>query len=554
MLMGLPDKWNTCSRTIPIEGEPSTFAYWEDSIAIGLESNRMVLLDAITGTKKSVLSGHEDSVLSLVFSRNGSMLVSGSEDKTVKLWDVQTGGVIKTFGDNPSAILAVSISPDGTTIAGGTQDGAVRLWDIRTGKSHPVVGNHGDLVTAISFSPTNPRRLASSSMDGTVQQWDLDGRQTGIPYREASSVFHVAYTPDGSRFASCGGTVVTVRDSESEELVVKIGAPTRRAILKYGCFSLDGRFLACAAADTIYVWDIAKPEARLVGDLTGHSKSIISIAFSSSLISLSLDRSVKFWQSSSFLTDSITTGDTAQIDSALIESVHLFIKDGMAVTSDSSGGVKTWTLATGTRKSSFSTLAKGVRDVHLAGEGETLVVVWRAQDGEEYYVWDVMKREFRRLDSSLHKLLDLKISGDGTKIFGLDNKHVEARCLRTGEEAGLVEHQSADPWRDALAVRGSKVWLENSKDVGWDFGGPGVSTFPLSREFPERPRLDIIESTRAGADKAWVQDTATGRPVFHIPERYIKTGMRRQWDGQHLVYWSPSGEVVVMDFGSVCSQ
>lgn len=552
--MGLPDRWNTCSRTIPIEGEPSAFAYWEDSIAIGLESNRVVLLDAITGTKKSILSGHADMILSLEFSLNGSLLVSGSEDKAVKLWDVQTGGVIKTFKDkdHTSAILAVSISPDRNTIASGTQDGTVRLWDIRTGTRRLVTGRHGDLVTATSFSPTNPRRLVSTSMDGTVQQWDLDGQEFGSRHHEATSVFHVVYTPDGTRFASCGGTVVTVRDSESGALVVKLDAPSKRAVLKYGCFSLDGRFVACAAADTIYVWDIAGPSARLVGNLTGHSKSIISLAFSSSLISLSLDQSVKFWQSSSFLTDSVTVDNTStQLESASVESVHLFPKDNMAVTTESSGSVKTWTLATGTRSATFPTLAQGVRDVYLAGDA--LVIVWRTKEDEGYQVWDVRKREFRTVESSLHKLLDLKISRDGTKIFGLDNEHIEARCLQSGEDAGLVKHQSSDPWRDALAVRDSKVWLESTKDVGWDFGGKRVSTFSLSDEFPDRPRLDITESTRVGATEAWVRDTVTGRPVFHIPERYIKTAMKRQWDGRYLIYWSPSGEVVIMDFECVCS-
>ena len=71
----------------------------------------MVLLDAITGSNKSALSGHAGIIVSLAFSLGGTLLVSGSEDKTVKLWDVQTGAAVKTFSDHTSSILTVSISP-----------------------------------------------------------------------------------------------------------------------------------------------------------------------------------------------------------------------------------------------------------------------------------------------------------------------------------------------------------------------------------------------------------------------------------------------------------
>ena len=565
MLMGLPDRWNACSRTIPVKDEPSAFAYWGDTIAVGLESN-VVLLDAVTGSRKSslsrkpILSDHADTILSpvdvilsLAFSLDGTLLVSGSENKTVELWDVQTGVVVETFKKQTSAVLAVSISRDKATIASGTQEGTIYLLNVRTGECRQIVACHKDVITAICFSPLNPRHLISSSMDGTVQQWDLDSSpQVETFSQKLATVVRVAYSPNGTRFVSCGGTVATVRDSKFGTEVVKLVAPKQSSPLQYCCFSLDGRFVACAASDTIYVWDIADSKVRLVGNLVGHSKPVISIFFSSSLISLSLDRSAKFWQSSSFLTDSISTDTTpAQLNSTSIESVHLFVEDDTAVISDSSGMVKTWSLTTGEFKSSFPTPAHGIQAVHSAGD--TLFVVWRAQvsGGEEYHVWDVRKHQFRTVPSSLHKLLDLRISGDGSKVFGLDDEHIEARSIQTEEDASLVKHKSVEPWRDALVVRGSKVWLASSRDVGWDFGGPKVDTFPLSRELSDRPRLGF-ECKGVGANSAHIKDTVTGRPVFHIPERYINTDMKRQWDGRYLVFWSPSGEVVIMDFNRVC--
>jgi len=74
---------------------------------------------------------------------------------------------------------------------------------------------------------------------------------------------------------------------------------------------------------------------------------------------------VKFWQigTSPTLTGQIVTdGEPALLTLVVIESVNLFAKDSVVVTSDSSGVVKTWDIATGRCKSSFSTPAKGPQD------------------------------------------------------------------------------------------------------------------------------------------------------------------------------------------------
>ena len=320
MATGLPDDWDTCSRTIFFEDRPSALACRGDIITVGLRSNDIVILDAITGSNTFVLSSHTNVVSSLTFSLDGTLLVSGSKDKTVKLWDVQTGGVVKTFGGHVSAVSSVSISPDCAVIVSGSQDGTIHLWDVRTGERFHVAIRHSSEVTAVSFLPTNSRRLISSSLDSTVRQWDIDGHQVGLRHLEAVAVAHVAYSSDGTRFVSCGGRIATVRDSDSGTEVVKLRAAN--GIFRYGCFSSDGRFVACAVGDAVYVWDIAGPEPHIVGNFFGHTKDVISIVFTSSLISGSQDRSVKFWQigTSPTLTDKIATdGEPVLLASAAID-------------------------------------------------------------------------------------------------------------------------------------------------------------------------------------------------------------------------------------------
>ena len=546
VLMGLPDQWDMCSRSIPLEAESTAFAHCGGIIAGGVNSD-VVLLETITGSRTSVLSGHTDTISSLEFSQDGTLLVSRSKDKTVKLWDIQTGGVIKTFSDDSSVFAAASISPDGTMIAMGTEGGAIRLWDVRTGTCRSIETGQDDAVTTTRFSPIDSRRFISSSQSGTIWQWDIDGHQVGA-YHHGHVVEDLAYASDGTRFVSYGDQVFTVQDSESGAVVVSHTVSCETILC--GCFSPDGRLIACAG-QCLWVWDITIPEPRLVGQFEGHSDLIHFVAFSPSLISASSDRTVKFWQRNNFLEEISDSDD----DSRPTESVNLFAEHGTVVTSDDYGKVKTWDLITGRCKSSSSTPAWWSRDIHLAGDD--LIMVWHKE--KEYHIWDVYKgRLLRTLPTSQFDVTCiLKISGDGSKIFewkypmgrgGPFSCSIQATSVETGEDVGLVGvAPELTEGVTRLLVHGSKVSTDTVRGRGWDFGGPEVSDY---REFPDRPRLDAVD----GTEPHWIEDTATKRLVFRLPGRYTGPGKNVECDGRYLLLWSRHGKerFMIMDFDSVC--
>jgi WD40 repeat protein len=156
--------WRACSRTVVLDGVPQALACWKDTIAVGLQSGDITIINAITGSQAAVLSGHTDWVQSLAFSLDGISLVSGSQDTSLKLWDVQTGGVVKTFSGHTSCVLSISSSSDGTLVASGSCDGTVRLWNIQKGECCCVI-KHQEIVDCVVFSPTDPQHLISVSDD-----------------------------------------------------------------------------------------------------------------------------------------------------------------------------------------------------------------------------------------------------------------------------------------------------------------------------------------------------------------------------------------------------
>ena len=112
----------------------------------------------------------------------------------------------------------------------------------------------------------------------------------------------------------------------------------------YCCFSLDSRLIAAAAGDTVYIWNITSPDPHLIETFVGHTDSLKSLVFSfpSSLISVSGDRSVKFWQIDISSMGLGTVGPQFMPPtSTRIEFISLQGRDGIAISSDLAGVVKT---------------------------------------------------------------------------------------------------------------------------------------------------------------------------------------------------------------------
>jgi WD40 repeat protein len=542
VVKGLRTEWGSCSRTVSLDYLPESLACCEDFIAVGLQSNEIIILDAITGIRTSVLSGHTDWVASLAFSPNGTFLVSGSNDKTTKLWDIQTGGVVKTFCGHTGRVLSVSISPDRTTIATGSDDEMLRLWDVRTGECRYIVDGHNRAVNSVRFSPTNPRLFISAS-GHTVRQWDVNGRQIGPAYEGDD----IAFSSDGTRFVSWKWGAATVRNSDSG---VSIAEFLQAGRFSCYCFSPDGKLIAGAAFDTIYVWDITGSNPRLVETFVGHIKSIISLAFFSSLISLSADRSIKFWQIGASSTDPFAI-DPKSVPHRLvsIKSISLHANEGIAISGDSLGVVRTWDISTGLCKASFHTPAHRFDwgDAQLI-DGK-LIFCWKAR--AEIRLWDPEKRRLLQTVNvpEPYGCWDLRISGDGTKVFLVYGNWIQAWSTRTGKAMGEARFEGRLTYRPHI-MDGSRIWVRagDSRSLGWEFGPTGSPPIPLPDSSLPRRNLDFIDYTGEwNANPCRVVDAVTGEEVFRLSGRYGKPAVGR-WDGRYLVAGYASGAVLILDF------
>ena len=123
------------------------------------------------------LTGHTDWVTCCCWSPDGSLIVSGSTDKTLKLWNPATGAAIRTFSGALEAITSCGYIGESLVSCGGnrfweSKENPVTLWNPEDESVSHTLGCHGDAVMALAVA-SDGARLATCSMDKTARVWQL---------------------------------------------------------------------------------------------------------------------------------------------------------------------------------------------------------------------------------------------------------------------------------------------------------------------------------------------------------------------------------------------
>jgi len=165
--------------------------------------------------------GHQQNIRTCAFSRDGSLIATGSADCNVKVWNHNSGDCVSTFSDHLMPVTAVTFTTANHIVISASLDGTVRafdlirhrnfrilvgdesgqysclavdssgdmicagtcdtskifLWSLKSGRLLDVFVGHVAPVSGLHFNHSNST-LISGSWDKSIRFWDIyDGRK-----------------------------------------------------------------------------------------------------------------------------------------------------------------------------------------------------------------------------------------------------------------------------------------------------------------------------------------------------------------------------------------
>lgn len=164
----LSDKSARCIAIHPIKNE----------VAIGFSDNTIQILHSETFQIIKKLDAHSNSVFTLQYNEDGTLLLSAGRDAHLKIWDTFTGySLVESIVAHMYAINHICFSADFKHFATCSMDKSIKIWNVENFKLMKVIdkarhAGHGTSVNKLLWTAYN-NQLISASDDRTLSIWDI---------------------------------------------------------------------------------------------------------------------------------------------------------------------------------------------------------------------------------------------------------------------------------------------------------------------------------------------------------------------------------------------
>jgi WD40 repeat protein/predicted Ser/Thr protein kinase len=488
-------------------------------LATASEDRTVRLWDATAHRELSVLRGHENLVWEVAFSPDGQRLASSDLAKTVRLWDVATGEPIAALPGKFMDSQSLMFSPDSRTVSIPGRDGVIYQWDATSGDPLGQLRPSTSQIVRSAYSPSG-KQLVGGTQDGQLMVWDLASDKPPLVWpAHSGQVTALTFSPDGRLIAS-GGDYPDNRtrlwEAATGTELVTLSAHKNQV----GCvvFSPDGAQIVSASWDqTARLWDVAT--GQQIATLP-HRARVTDVAFrpnGNQLLTRANDRTLRLWDSNSGELISVVGGAWWSAQSTR------FSPDGLSIAAASDKTIRFWDVGRLERNGVLRGHTSYVYDVEFSPDGELAASA----------SWDGTVRIWDTSSQCLRDTLDHENSIVGAVAFSPDGKHL-ASGLRdrvylwdlSTRKPKFVWATSPDPFGESRVsfnragtllgtgdrAASARIWETSSGQSVMVLGAGGTGSNDVVFS-PDGEHIATAE--RNGSVRLW--NVATGNPVSELP-------------------------------------
>ncbi len=408
--------------------------------------------------EKVMREGHTAAVRRAVFSPDGKLVVSVSEDKRVIVWDFASRKQLKVLTDHQGWVTSVNFSPDGKLFATASEDQTVIIWDTEHLEKRTILRCNYP-VHFVAFSPDGNLLAASlfpsdRTMEGKTILWNTANWRIVQQLPKGTDYANLLFAPDSRSLA----TRRYQFDLSTGQAQPKRGDTTTG---NWGEFSPDKKMLVIVGGGgDVDFFALREPgkitDSKLLGSFHAHQDFGRSVAFSpDGKLVATASENVVLWDVATrqilgrFEYDSIVWGVTFSPDGRWLISTH------------GDGAILVWDVAARRRASGFNGHGDAVRAVAISSDGKYIA---SAGDDRAVIIWNVEsgKKEMTLIGHNT-RITGLVISPDGKWVASCDQDGYLIRWdLKTREPRWKVRGASVSI---GLSIAPNGNWLALSYNV-----------------------------------------------------------------------------------------
>jgi WD40 repeat protein len=217
---------------------------------------------------------HQSHVMAVAFDDRSEKFASAAADVNIFLWSAENGDILAHLKLHGTTVSTLAFSRDGTKLVTGSEDASARITSIvalnrpgeRSEGAQKKLANklhHPAGVTAVVIPPVDPWCVLTACKDGILRLFRLsDGKRLHEVAAHSSAVRHAEFSPDGVRLITASeDCTAKVWNAASETYAMICQLDHSDAVVTAHFTHAGAQAISLSTDNSIRVWSISSEEA-----------------------------------------------------------------------------------------------------------------------------------------------------------------------------------------------------------------------------------------------------------------------------------------------------